>query len=155
MRAIRLRLNGRPASLQVDPGMPLLWALRDVLGLTGTRFGCGRGACGACTVLLDGSAVRACQVPAGGCEGAEVVTVEGLSPDGTHALQQAWVEEDVAQCGYCQAGMLLAAAGLLRRRPDPTDEEIDAALAPVICRCGSYPRVRRALRRAGRALRGG
>lgn len=155
MTVTRLRVNGRPVELRADPEMPLLWALRDLLGLCGTKFGCGRGACGACTVLRNGEAVPSCQLAVGGCAGAEVVTVEGLSGDGSHPVQRAWLEEDVAQCGYCQPGMMMTAAGLLLRRPAPTDADVDAALAGVVCRCGTYPRVRRAVRRAAEILRGG
>jgi aerobic-type carbon monoxide dehydrogenase small subunit (CoxS/CutS family) len=155
VKPTRLRLNGRPAAVDADPGTPLLWALRDALGLRGTKFGCGRGACGSCTVLRDGNPVKSCQVALADCSGAEIVTVEGLSADGAHPVQLAWLEEDVAQCGYCQAGMIMAAVGLLRRRPDPSDSDIDAALAEVVCRCGSYPRVRKAVHRAAALLRRG
>jgi isoquinoline 1-oxidoreductase alpha subunit len=144
----RLTVNGQKVSLALDRETPLLWALRDALGLTGTKFGCGRGACGACTVLRDGEAVRSCQVTVGACAGSAVVTVEGLSPRGEHPVQRAWIEEDVAQCGYCQAGMIMAAAALLAKHPQPTDGEVDAALRGLLCRCGTYPRIRRAVRRA-------
>ena len=126
---------------------PLLWLIRDHLQLTGTKYGCGAGLCGACTVHVNGEAVRACQTEASYAEGAEVVTIEGLSPDSSHPLQKAWIAEQVPQCGYCQSGMVMAAAALLRRSPHPTDAEIDAAITNL-CRCGTYPRVRRAIHQA-------
>jgi aerobic-type carbon monoxide dehydrogenase small subunit (CoxS/CutS family) len=141
--------NGRPVSVDADADMPLLWALRDKLGLTGTKFGCGIAACGACTVHVDGEPVRSCSFPLGAASGRQVVTIEGLSHDRSHPLQQAWIEEQVPQCGYCQSGMIMAAAALIRERPRPTDEEIDAAITNL-CRCGTYARVRRAIHRATR-----
>jgi isoquinoline 1-oxidoreductase alpha subunit len=141
--------NGRPVSVDADADMPLLWALRDKLGLTGTKFGCGIAACGACTVHVDGEPVRSCSFPLGAASGRQVVTIEGLSHDRSHPLQQAWIEEQVPQCGYCQSGMIMAAAALIRERPRPTDEEIDAAMTNL-CRCGTYARVRRAIHRATR-----
>lgn len=151
-----LLLNGRPVPLpedQVPPDMPLLWALRDVLQLTGTKFGCGVAACGACTVMVDGKAVRSCVTPVGTLQGREVRTIEGLgSPHQPHALQQAWVEHQVPQCGYCQSGMLMAAAALLRANPNPSDADIDAAITNL-CRCGTYPRVRAAIHAAAAQLR--
>ena len=144
---VEFRLNGRPASFDGDPTMPLLWSLREHLGLTGTKYGCGIGACGACTVLVDGRAVRACVTPMASVAGRAVTTIEGLAKDGRlHALQQAWLDEDVAQCGYCQAGQILSAVELLDRNPKPSDAEIRAI--SNICRCGTYPRIRRAIRRA-------
>ncbi|HTP28940.1 MAG TPA: (2Fe-2S)-binding protein [Anaeromyxobacteraceae bacterium] len=146
--AIRLFVNGRPRVVEAAPETPLLWALRDVLGLTGTKFGCGVGQCGACTVLVDGDAVRSCQTPVASLAGRRIQTIEGLSPDGTHPLQRAWLELEVSQCGYCQPGQLMAAAALLAKHPRPTDAEIDAAMSDVLCRCGTYNRIRRAIRRA-------
>ncbi len=150
---IRLTVNGTTRELDVEPEMPLLWALRDRLGLTGTKFGCGIAQCGACTVHLNGSPVRACTTPVSAAEGAEVVTIEGLSDDGTHPVQRAWIEENVPQCGYCQAGQIMSAAALLARSPSPSDEEIDRAMSGNLCRCGTYVRIRRAIHRA--ASRGG
>ena len=150
---IQFRLNGRPASFDGDPTMPLLWSLREHLGLTGTKYGCGIGACGACTVLVDGRAVRACVTRMSSVGGKAVTTIEGLAKDGKlHPLQQAWIDEDVAQCGYCQAGQIMSAADLLARRPTPTDAEI--AAITNLCRCGTYPRIRRAIRRVAAGLRG-
>ena len=144
---VEFRLNGRPASFDGDPTMPLLWSLREHLGLTGTKYGCGIGTCGACTVLVDGRAIRACVTPMTAVAGRAVTTIEGLAKDGRlHALQQAWLDEDVAQCGYCQAGQILSAVELLDRNPKPSDAEIRAI--SNICRCGTYPRIRRAIRRA-------
>jgi isoquinoline 1-oxidoreductase alpha subunit len=153
---MNLTINGQPAALpddQIAPDMPLLWALRDVLGLTGTKFGCGVAACGACTVTVDGQAVRSCVTPLSAVEGRAVATVEGLgTPAQPHALQQAWVQHQVPQCGYCQSGMLMAAAALLRTHPDPSDDDIDAAITNL-CRCGTYPRIRAAIRTAAAQLR--
>jgi aerobic-type carbon monoxide dehydrogenase small subunit (CoxS/CutS family) len=130
--------------------MPLLWAIRDLLGLTGTKFGCGIGACGACTVHLDGQPIRSCALPVGSVGNRRVTTIEGLSPDGRGPLQRAWIEEDVPQCGYCQAGQIMSAAALLARTSAPTDAEIDQAMNGNLCRCGTYPRIRRAIHRAVR-----
>jgi aerobic-type carbon monoxide dehydrogenase small subunit (CoxS/CutS family) len=148
MPAYEITVNGRPERVLARPETPLLWVLRDHLGLTGTKFGCGVGVCGACTVHVDGRAVRSCQLPVADVKDQRVVTIEGLAPDLRHPLQRAWLEEDVAQCGYCQAGMILAAAALLRDKPHPTDEDVDAALSGSVCRCGTYPGIRRAIRRA-------
>lgn len=148
MTAITLRVNGKTHRLEVDPEMPILWALRDVLGLTGTKFGCGQALCGACTVLLDGEAIRACVTPVRRAVGKSVTTIEGLSSDGSHPLQRAWVELSVPQCGYCQAGQIMSAAALLAKKPRPTDQEIDQSLAGNICRCGTYVRIRAAIRKA-------
>jgi isoquinoline 1-oxidoreductase alpha subunit len=144
-----ITLNGHPVTLEAEPEMPLLWALRDLLDLTGTKYGCGIGACGACTVHLDGVAVRSCQLPVGSIGDRKVTTIEGLSTDGSHPIQQAWVAHEVSQCGYCQPGQIMSAAALLARTPRPTDAEIDAAMAGNICRCGTYPRIREALRSLG------
>jgi aerobic-type carbon monoxide dehydrogenase small subunit (CoxS/CutS family) len=148
MPSYPLTVNGRARTLEVEGDTPLLWVLRDTLGLTGTKFGCGQGVCGACTVHVAGQAVRSCQTPLREASGKAVVTVEGLSPDGSHPVQRAWLEEDVAQCGYCQPGMLMSAAALLARVPHPTDADIDATFADHICRCGTYPRIRKAVKRA-------
>jgi len=145
--AIRLLVNGKPRTVDAAPDTPLLWVLRDALGLTGTKFGCGLGQCGACTVLVEGEATRSCQTSAADVAGKRVQTIEGLSADGTHPLQRAWLEEEVSQCGYCQPAQLMTAAALLARTPNPTDAEIDAAM-DVLCRCGTYNRIRRAIHRA-------
>ena len=145
---IRMRVNGVEKALDVDPEMPLLWALRDVLGLTGTKYGCGQALCGACSVHLDGEVVRACVTPVRRAEGHDVTTIEGLSPDGNHPLQRAWLELGVPQCGFCQAGQLMTAAALLRARPRPTDDEIDQSMAGNLCRCGTYQRIRAAIHKA-------
>ena len=145
---MKLRINGKDVDLQVDPDMPLLWALRDVVGLTGTKYGCGEALCGACTVHIDGHAVRSCVTPIRRAEGKAVSTIEGLSPDGSHPLQKAWLELRVPQCGYCQAGQLMSAAALLAARPKPTDEEIEQSMAGNLCRCGTYTRIRAAIKKA-------
>ncbi len=154
---ITLKVNGEERPLgDIDPATPLLWALRDTLGLVGTKFGCGVARCGACTVHVDGDPVRACVAAVGDLQGREITTIEGLAPDGDtlHPLQRAWIEEDVAQCGYCQAGQLMSAAALLAGRPNPTREEIDTALAGNLCRCGTYPRIVAAIQRAAGYLAG-
>jgi len=151
--AVKFTLNGREVAHAGDPDMPLLWYLRDHARLTGTKYGCGIGLCGACTVHVDDVAVRSCSATVGSMAGKRVTTIEALAGDGPlHAVQQAWVDEDVAQCGYCQAGQIMAAVDLLRRSPSPTDDEI--AGLTNLCRCGTYPRIRRAIRRAADALRG-
>jgi len=147
---VRLVVNGKPRVLDLAPETPLLWALRDALRLTGTKFGCGVGQCGACSVLVDGLAVRSCQTTLAEVAGKRVETIEGLSPDGSHPLQRAWLEEEVSQCGYCQPGQLMAAAALLANSPHPTDAEIDDAMGDILCRCGTYNRIRKAIRRAER-----
>ncbi|WP_282452865.1 (2Fe-2S)-binding protein [Pseudomarimonas salicorniae] len=147
----RFHLNGQPREFDGDPQMPLLWFLRDHAGLTGSKYGCGIGACGACTVHLDGRAARACVVPMSTVEGRRITTIEALGQDSLHALQRAWVELDVAQCGYCQAGQIMAAADLLARDPDPDDAAIRAL--PNLCRCGTYPRIRAAVKRAAGLLK--
>jgi isoquinoline 1-oxidoreductase alpha subunit len=141
-------VNGRTHRFDGDPETPLLWYLRDIAGLTGTKFGCGMALCGACTVHLDGQAVRSCVTPMASVEGRTITTIEGLSPDGNHPVQAAWRELNVAQCGYCQGGQIMQAATLLKATPKPTDKEIDAAMAGNICRCGTYPRIRAAIKRA-------
>ncbi|MGD9598730.1 MAG: (2Fe-2S)-binding protein [Steroidobacteraceae bacterium] len=145
---IAIEINGARRELDADPGMPLLWALRDLAGLTGTKFGCGKALCGACTVHVDGAPVRACVTPLAAVEGRRVTTIEGLSADGSHPVQRAWVELDVVQCGYCQSGQIMSAAALLARTPQPTDADIDAAMAGNLCRCGTYQRIRAAIKRA-------
>jgi len=145
-----LSVNGTLHEVEAPPDMPLLWVLRDLLGLTGTKFGCGRSQCGACTVHVNGSAVRSCGTRISRVADREVVTIEGLAPDGLTALQQAWIEEGVPQCGYCQSGQIMAAAALLAENPDPTDEDIDRALDRNVCRCGTYQRIRKAVHRAAR-----
>ncbi len=146
--AITFTLNGRSQSVDVPEDTPLLWVLRDTLALTGTKYGCGMAQCGACTVHLDGQAIRSCSTPVRAAAGKKVTTIEGLSADGSHPLQQAWVAEQVPQCGYCQSGQIMQAAALLSQTPQPTDAEIDAAMAGNICRCGTYQRIRAAIHRA-------
>jgi len=141
-------VNGKTHSFDGDPEMPLLWYLRDLAGMTGTKFGCGRGLCGACTVHVDGTAARSCVTPMSSIDGRAITTIEGLSRDGTHPVQVAWRELNVAQCGYCQGGQIMQAASLLKATPRPTDSEIDAAMNGNICRCGTYPRIRAAIKRA-------
>lgn len=145
---VTFTVNGNPTTVDVPADVPLLWVLRDVLDLKGTKFGCGMAHCGACTVHLNGAPTRSCVTPVAAVQGATVTTIEGLSPDGSHPLQQAWVELDVPQCGYCQAGQLMSAAALLERTPQPTDAEIDAAMNGNLCRCGTYLRIRQAIHRA-------
>ena len=153
--AITLEVNGRTRSVDIDPQTPLLWVLRDELGLTGTKFGCGIAACGACTVHLDGRAVRTCTLPVSAAEGMAVTTIEGLAQDGKlHKVQQAWIEHEVPQCGYCQSGMIMAVTALLEQRPDPSDEQIDAAITNI-CRCGTFVRVRRAIHTAAKNAENG
>lgn len=149
MSQLELTINGEVRRVDVDPEMPLLWVLRDVLGMTGTKFGCGQGLCRTCTVHLGGRPVQSCQVPASAAAGAAVTTIEGLAEGETlHPLQQAWIDEQVPQCGYCQSGQLMTACALLNRAPRPSDQQIEDAMTPVICRCGTYPRVQKAIRRA-------
>ena len=147
---VKLRVNGQERNFDGDPSMPLLWYLRDELGLTGTKFGCGIAACGACTVHLDGDAVRSCQTSMGEAEGKTVVTIEGLDPQGNHPVQRAWRAAGVPQCGYCQAGQIMQAALLLKQSPNPTDDDIDAAMSGNICRCGTYQRIRAAIKQAAK-----
>jgi len=145
---VELQINGKPVRVDADPAMPLLWLLRDVLDMTGTKYGCGVAACGACTVRIDGQPVRSCVTPVSGLQGRKIQTIEGLGTAGKpHPLQTAWITEQVPQCGYCQSGMLMAAAALLERKPKPTDVDIDEAMSNL-CRCGTYQRVRAAIRRA-------
>ena len=148
MPPIELQINGQPYNLDADEQMPLLWALRDLLGLTGTKYSCGAGLCGSCTVLIDGEPTRSCITPLSAVAGKAVTTIEGLSENGDHPLQKAWQEEHVTQCGYCQPGQLMNAAALLEKNPHPSDEDIDSAMSNVLCRCGSYQRIRKAIHRA-------
>jgi isoquinoline 1-oxidoreductase alpha subunit len=150
--ALKLTVNGKQVEYEGDPDQPLLWVLRDDLGLTGSKFGCGIGVCGACTVHVDGRAQRSCMVSVGSTENRAVTTIEGLSQDATHAVQRAWIEEDVPQCGYCQAGQVMAVTDLLRQVPEPSDDDIDR-LHTNICRCGTYYRMRKAIHRAARYLK--
>ena len=148
MTQVTLSINGQPHTINVGTDVPLLWVLRDEVGLTGTKFGCGRGFCGACTVHLDGTAVRSCVTPIGTVGSRRVTTIEGLGASALHPVQAAWIEEDVPQCGYCQAGQIMAAAAFLTRNPRPSNQEIETAMSPNLCRCGTYHRIRRAVRRA-------
>ena len=145
---VKLQINGKEHEIEADPAMPLLWALRDLLGLTGTKYSCGISACGACTVLVDGKPVRSCVTPVSSVSGNAIMTIEGLSNDRSHPVQQAWLEEQVPQCGYCQSGQIMAAVALLNQKPNPTEADIDTAMAGVLCRCGTYPRIRKAIKRA-------
>ena len=147
MAPITLMVNGKQHSVDVDPATPLLWVLRDGLGLMGTKYACGEGLCGACTVHIDGDPRRSCALTASQAVGHQITTIEGLSADGTHPLQQAWLAENVAQCGYCQPGQIMTAVALLAKNPHPTDADIDAAMAGTLCRCGTYQRIRRAIHR--------
>ena len=145
---MKLVVNGQPHEVDAPADMPLLWVLRDLVGLTGTKFGCGMSLCGACTVHVDGQPMRACVTPASALEGKAITTIEGLSKDGSHPVQRAWQELDVVQCGYCQSGQVMAAAALIAQKPAPTDADIDAAMAGNLCRCGTYQRIRGAVHRA-------
>ena len=147
-----IRINGTPRNIDVDPQMPLLWAIRDIVGLTGTKFGCGIGACGACTVHRDGQAIRSCITPVSVAEGHEIVTIEGLSADGHHPVQNAWRANNVPQCGYCQPGQIMEAAALLQQNPKPTDQQITDAMSGNICRCGTYVRIRAAIKSAAETM---
>ena len=149
--AISFTLNGKSQTVDVSPEMPLLWVLRDTLNLTGTKFGCGIAQCGACTVHINGAATRSCVTPISAVAGKQVTTIEGLSADGSHAVQKAWIEEDVPQCGYCQSGQIMSAVALLAKKPNPTDADIDTAMSGNICRCGTYQRIRKAIHRAAGA----
>jgi len=152
--AISMTLNGKAVSVDVPANMPLLWVLRDELEMCGTKFGCGAGQCGACTVHQDGEPIRSCLTPASAVAGKKITTIEGLSPEGAHALQKAWMEMDVPQCGYCQAGQLMSAAALLAKKPNPTDAEIENALDGNLCRCGTYIRIKKAVHLAARMMQG-
>jgi aerobic-type carbon monoxide dehydrogenase small subunit (CoxS/CutS family) len=149
---ISITVNGTHHQLDVEPEMPLLWVLRDEIGLTGTKFGCGIAQCGACTVHVNGEATRSCSLPIGSANGAEITTIEGLSADGSHPVQRAWVIEDVPQCGYCQSGQIMAAVAFLKQNPSPTDGDIDDGITNI-CRCGTYPRLRSAIHRAAALIK--
>ncbi|MCB0637212.1 MAG: (2Fe-2S)-binding protein [Lewinella sp.] len=148
MAQLSLRINGKDQQVNLDPTTPLLWVIRDHLGLVGTKYGCGIGQCGACTVHVNGTALRSCSLPVEAAVGKDITTIEGLSPDGKHPVQLAWSEMDVPQCGYCQAGQVMQAAALLKNTPSPSDEEIEAGMSGNICRCGTYQRIRQAIHRA-------
>lgn len=148
MALISLTVNGKKQTVDVMPDTPLLWVLRDALGLTGTKYGCGLGVCGACTIHQNGKAVRSCQIPASQAGGKSFTTIEGLSGNRNHPCQRAWLDEDVSQCGYCQPGMIMASAALLKENPRPTDADIDKVISELVCRCGAYQRIRRAIHRA-------
>ena len=152
---LKLNINGRDTAVDVDPDMPLLWVLRDTLGLTGTKFGCGVALCGACTAHLDGQPIRTCVTPVGALGAKRVTTIEGLSSDRSHPVQRAWIELDVPQCGYCQSGQIMSAAALLARTPAPSDADIDAAMSGNLCRCGTYQRIRAAIHRAAQLMASG
>lgn len=148
MASLTLKINNKSYTVEVDPKMPLLWAIRDVVGLTGTKYGCGIAQCGACTVHLEGTPVRSCSIAVSAVGTKSITTIEGISTDNTHPVQRAWIQEQVPQCGYCQSGQIMAAVSLLKRVPSPTDKDIDAAMQGHICRCGTYPRIRKAIKTA-------
>jgi isoquinoline 1-oxidoreductase subunit alpha len=150
---IELKVNGKLQKLSIDPEMPLLWALRDIIKLTGSKYGCGKGLCGACTVHLDGQPIRSCVMPISAVAGKSVTTIEGLSENGDHPVQKAWVEHNVPQCGYCQSGQIMSASALIATNDNPTDEDINAAMSGNICRCGTYPRIRKAIHSAAKLAR--
>jgi len=152
MSQVNLIINDVDHALDVSPDMPLLWVLRDKLNFLGTKYSCGIGICGSCTVLVNGVPMRSCMMPARSMAGSEITTIEGLSPDGSHPVQEAWKAEDVAQCGYCQGGQILAATALLERTPNPSDEDINGAMSGHLCRCGTYPRIRKAIKRAAQNM---
>jgi aerobic-type carbon monoxide dehydrogenase small subunit (CoxS/CutS family) len=155
MEMISFTVNGKSQDVDASPDTPLLWVLRDTLGLTGTKYGCGIAQCGACTVHLDGQATRSCVTAISSVAGKKVTTIEGISPDSSHAVQQAWIAEEVPQCGYCQSGQIMSAAALLAQKPSPTDADIDAAMSGNICRCGTYARIRKAIHTAANNMKGG
>jgi len=155
MASFKLKINGKERTVSALPEMPLLWVLRDIVGLTGTKYGCGSGVCGSCTVHLDGEAAQSCVTTVEFAEGKNVTTIEGLASNKRHPLLEAWIREDVPQCGYCQPGQIMAAAALLKSNPSPKDSDIDAAMASTLCRCGTYPRIRAAINRAATADKGG
>ena len=152
---LKLDINGNSRELDMDPDTPLLWTIRDGLQLTGTKYGCGIAQCGACIVLVDGQPVRSCITPVSSVADSKITTIEGLSADRSHPVQQAWIEEEVPQCGYCQSGQILAATALLNSNPQPTDADIDDAMQDVLCRCGTYPRIRKAIKKAASSIKGG
>jgi isoquinoline 1-oxidoreductase alpha subunit len=152
MAAITLKINGKTETINADPKMPLLWAIRDIVGLTGTKYGCGIAQCGACTVHLNGVPVRSCSLPVSTVANKEITTIEGISSDNSHPVQQAWIAEQVPQCGYCQSGQIMAATALLKKNANPTDKDIDVAMQGHICRCGTYPRIRKAIKTAAQLI---
>jgi isoquinoline 1-oxidoreductase alpha subunit len=152
MSTYTLTVNGKPHTVEVQPGTPLLWVLRDTLGLTGTKYSCGKGLCGSCTVHIDGEPTRSCITPIEAVATSSIVTIEGLSPDRSHPVQRAWIKEEVPQCGYCQSGQIMTAAALLKKHPSPTDDQIDEAMRETLCRCGTYQRIRRAIHRAAKEV---
>lgn len=154
MATITLKINGKSQTIEADGKMPLLWAIRDVVGLTGTKYGCGIAQCGACTVHLDGKPVRSCSIPVSSVANKNITTIEGLSTDNSNPVQRAWIAEQVPQCGYCQSGQIMAATALLSRNANPTDADIDAAMQGHICRCGTYPRIRKAIKKAAELAKG-
>lgn len=155
MTAITINVNGKQQAVEVSPDTPLLWVLRDTLGLTGTKFGCGMSMCGACTIHLNGEAIRSCVTPILSAVGKKITTIEGLSPNVSHPLQVAWMQNNVPQCGYCQSGQIMQAAALLKKKPKPTDDDIDTAMKGNICRCGTYQRIRQAIKQASNQKAGG
>lgn len=153
MKKFSLKINSKEYQIEADENMPLLWAIRDSIGLKGTKYGCGIGSCGACTVHLDGVPVRSCQLPISVIENQDITTIEGLSENGDHPVQKAWLEVDVAQCGYCQTGQIMTASALLKNNPDPTDEDIDSFMSGNICRCGTYTRIKKAIQLAAKSTK--
>ena len=152
MASYTLKINSKTYTVEADPKMPLLWAIRDLVGLTGTKYGCGIAQCGACTVHMGGQPVRSCSIPVSIAAGKDLTTIEGLSTDNSHPVQQAWIKEQVPQCGYCQSGQIMAATALLKKTPNPTDKDIDTAMQGHICRCGTYPRIRKAIKTASQIM---
>ena len=152
MASINLKINNKTYTVDADPKMPLLWAIRDLVGLTGTKYGCGIAQCGACTVHLSGVPVHSCSIPVSAVANKDITTIEGLSTDNSHPVQQAWIQEQVPQCGYCQSGQIMAAAALLKKNSNPTDKDIDTAMQGHICRCGTYPRIRKAIKTAAQLM---
>src|SRR5689334_12959021 len=153
MASYNLSINGKTYKVEADPKMPLLWVIRDLAGLQGTKYGCGIAQCGACTVHLNGNAVRSCSIPVSAAVNQKITTIEGISSDNSHPIQQAWIAEQVPQCGYCQSGQIMSAVALLKRNPNPTDADIDTAMQGNICRCGTYPRIRKAIHRAASMMK--
>ena len=154
MASIKLKVNSKDYTIEADPKMPLLWAIRDLVGLTGTKYGCGIAQCGACTVHLAGTAIRSCSVPVSAAANKDILTIEGLSTDNSHAVQQAWIQEQVPQCGYCQSGQIMSAVALLKKNANPTDKDIETAMQGNICRCGTYPRIKKAVKTAATIMSG-